>query len=407
MPVLFAGWACSFGNATLRLDTNSLSSFASLMFMSRTLHELCPLVLEQMKEYAAVLLDPEGAIAWMNGSAEQLFGHKFPDVAGKRADFLFVPEDIAQGVFQHEMETAAARDSMENDRWMVRADGSRFWANGAMFPLRNAEGELVGFAKMLRNRTDLRQQLETLRNEIAVLVESGKQKDTILGVASHELRNPLFATTVAVDTIRRAVPDTPQLAHPFGVIDRQLQSIRRLLDDITDATQASAGRLKLRRERVDLRHVVQRSLETMRPAIASRRHTVQESMLAVEIPVDGDADRLHQVVTNLIDNAVKYTPPGGRIVLAATTEGNEAVLKIDDDGIGIPPDMQASIFELFTRVPNPDTLNEKGLGIGLSLVKNLVAQHGGTIQVRSNGAGSGSEFTIRLPLATSSAAGST
>jgi signal transduction histidine kinase len=285
---------------------------------------------------------------------------------------------------------------------MMRANGSRFWANGAMFPLRDAAGEVAGFAKMLRDRTDLRQQLQAMRNEIAARVERERQKDHVLALASHELRNPLFAMTVAVDAIRRAAQNIPNLAEPFGVIDRQLHAIRRLLDDITDAARASTGQMKLRRDRLDLRDIIRGSLETMRPAIQSRGHVVHEILLPVAIPVDGDSDRLQQVVRNLVDNAVKYSPPGGRIGIEATTEGTEAVLKVEDNGMGVAPDMQSRIFELFTRVHHPDHQDEKGLGIGLALVKNLVAQHGGTIQVRSNGPGTGSEFTVRLPLATAS-----
>ena len=243
----------------------------------------------------------------------------------------------------------------------------------------------------------------TLRNEIAALTELDAQKNKILAVASHELRNPIFATTIALEMIRRAVPNTPKLEQLADTIDRQIQTIRRVLDDITDATRANTGKLKLKRERLDLREIIARARETMRSAMESRRHTVVEVLLPVPIPVEGDADRLHQVLVNLIDNAVKYTPPGGEIGIRATTEAREAVFEINDNGIGIPADMQAHIFDLFTQVPTPDDVHEKGLGIGLSLVKNLVTQHGGTIQVRSNGPGKGSEFIMRLPLAASEA----
>jgi two-component system CheB/CheR fusion protein len=290
---------------------------------------------------------------------------------------------------------------MENDRWMLRADGSRFWADGVMYPLRTGDGALLGFSKMLRDRTDLMQQMQSMRNEIAALGERSAQKDRVLAVAAHELRNPLFALTVGLDTVRRGLQDTGRYQEAFDAIDRQIQSIRRLLDDITDATQVRAGKLKLRHERVDLREVINRALETLRPAIQMRRHSVTEVLLPVTIPVDGDPDRLQQVVQNLIDNAVKYTPPGGTIGLEATIEANEAVFKIEDNGIGVAPDMQTQIFDLFTQAHDPGEVNEKGLGIGLALVKNLVLQHGGTVQVRSNGAGKGSEFTIRLTLARS------
>jgi two-component system CheB/CheR fusion protein len=371
--------------------------------MNPAFNQLFPLLLEQSREYAILLLDPECKVVWLNGCAEAIFGYRLADIVGKIPVFLFVPEDLAQGVFEHEIETATAQGSVDNDRWMMRADGSRFWANGATFSLRQTDGTLAGFGKMLRNRSALRQQMVTLRNEITALTELDAQKNKILAVASHELRNPIFATTVALEMIRRAVPSTPKLEQLADTIDRQIHAIRRVLDDITDATQVSTGKLKLKRERLDLREIITRALETMRSAIESRRHTVVEVLLPVPIPVEGDADRLQQVLVNLIDNAVKYTPTGGQIGIRATTEAKEAVFEINDNGIGIPADMHSHIFDLFTQVPNPDNVYEKGLGIGLSLVKNLVAQHGGTIQVRSNGPGKGSEFTMRLPLAASDA----
>ena len=370
------------------------------LVIGRALSELCPHLLEQMREYAFVLLDPQGTILWLNPEGEELFGHKLQNISGRNGELLFTPEDVERGIFEHERTTAAMQGSMQDDRWMMRADGSRFWANGIMYPLRGADGKLTGFAKMLRDRSDLQQQLQTLRNEIAALVERSMQKDKILAVAAHELRNPLFATSVAVDAVRHKLLDPAPFQQTFDVIDRQLQSMRRLLDDITDATQAQTGKLRLKRERLDLRDIITRALETMRPAIDSRRHAVNEVLLSAEIPVDGDATRLQQVVQNLIDNAVKYTPPGGHINIEATIEAAEAVLKIQDDGSGVAPDMQTHIFELFTQVLDPDNFDEKGLGIGLSLVKNLVLQHGGSVQVRSNGPGKGSEFTVRLPLAT-------
>jgi two-component system CheB/CheR fusion protein len=365
--------------------------------LSTTVGELYPLVLAQMREYAIVLIDPKGVVLWLNVSAEELFGHKLEGIVGRKGDLIFTPEDVSRGVFDHEMATAAAQGSMENDRWMKRADGSRFWANGAMYPLRNADGELVGFCKMLRDRTDLRQQLSALRNEIHALIERGQEKDKILAVAAHELRNPLFATSVAVDALRRVAQNAPE--QPFQVIERQLQTMRRLLEDITDAAQASTGKLKLKRVRLDVRDVILRALETMRPAVQARRHIVNEVLLPVPIPVTGDPDRLQQVLRNLIDNAVKYTPPGGIIGIEATIEGTDAVIKIEDNGVGVAAEMQTEIFNLFTQAADPDNLDEKGLGIGLSLVRNLVMQHGGTVQVRSNGLGKGSEFTVRLPLA--------
>lgn len=188
------------------------------------------------------------------------------------------------------------------------------------------------------------------------------------------------------------------LHYPIKLIERQVEFIRRLVDDLLDVTRISAGKIQLVLEPVDLREVLARAIETTRPTIAQRRHTLTQLLLPTPIVVRGDPVRLQQVFVNLLSNAAKYTPEGGRIEVRASREIDEALVHVLDNGIGIPSDMHPHIFKLFTQVSTGTRHSEGGLGIGLSLVKNLVELHGGSVQVRSEGADKGSEFTVRLPL---------
>jgi signal transduction histidine kinase len=182
------------------------------------------------------------------------------------------------------------------------------------------------------------------------------------------------------------------------MIDRQVRQTQRLIEDLTDLARSSRGRIELRMERLDLREMAQLAAESVQTAIADRRHELATVIPDLPVPVDGDPDRIQQVMINLLRNAARYTPPGGRISLSVAAEGAEGVVRIHDTGVGIPAGQLKEIFELFTQV-HPDNVDSRaGMGIGLALARELVELHGGTIQARSEGVGKGSEFIVRLPL---------
>jgi two-component system CheB/CheR fusion protein len=288
---------------------------------------------------------------------------------------------------------------MNNDRWLLRSDGSRFWASGSTTALRDDEGNVIGFGKTLRNRTDLKEQIETLRNRAEALMKADEHKNIFLSTLSHELRNPLAPLVNALQLIRMTAPGNAALQYPIKLIERQVEFIRRLVDDLLDVTRISAGKIQLELQPTDLRDVIARAVDSTRPLVAQRRHTLEQNILAAPIVVAADAGRLEQVFVNLLTNAAKYTPEGGRIEVRASMGQTEALVHVMDDGVGIPKEMQSNIFELFTQVAASLSRADGGLGIGLSLVKNLVELHGGSVQVRSEGPGRGSEFIVRLPLA--------
>jgi two-component system CheB/CheR fusion protein len=360
---------------------------------------LLRLLVDQTNEHAVMLLDVDGRIAWWNAGAEQIFGYAAADIAGEPLARLFTAEDIALGLPGHELAVARSGDAAEDDRWLVRADGSRFWATGVTIGLRDERSDCVGFGKVLRNRTDLMEQLEALRNRVADLEEASRRKDIFLSTLSHELRGPLSPLRNAAALIRMTAAASRDVEEPLRIIDRQVDALARLVDDLLDVARIGAGKVELDRQAVALQDVVGRAVETCAPIVAERGHRLEVLAAPRPIVVDADADRLQQVFANLITNAAKYTPRGGGIWVKTATEGEEAVVHVEDTGVGIPPDMLPRIFDLFTQVESSRAQSRQGLGIGLALVKELATLHGGSVQVRSEGKDKGSKFTVRLPLA--------
>lgn len=354
---------------------------------------------QQTREHAIILMDPEGKIVWWSPGAEQVFGHPPERVAGQLASIIFTPEDRERGIDRLELAVAGSDNVAEDDRWQLRADGSRLWASGIVLAIRGEAGELVGYTKLLRNRTDLREQIEALRNQVQELERDCRNKEVFFSTLSHELHNPLSPLTTAVRIIRDGLGGVPEdVEYALRIVERQIALLRRLVDDILDFARMGAGKLELRAQPVALEEVISQAVESARPLIEQRRHRLDVGRPDTPTVVHGDPDRLLQVFVNLLINAAKYTPPGGRIWIHATIEGHEAVVHVRDTGVGIPTDMLPRIFDLFTQVETAKAYAQGGLGIGLSLVKSFVALHGGSVQVRSDGEGKGADFTVRLPL---------
>ena len=367
--------------------------------MALTAQQMLWMFAQQTREHAIILINPEGRIAWFSPGAEHIFGLEAAQVVGQPTAILFTPEDVENGIDRLELTVADSDDAAEDDRWQRRSDGSRFWASGIVLAIRGDDGERIGYAKVLRNRTDLREQVEGLRSEVQRLDSDCKRKDVFLSTLSHELRNPLAPLTNAVRIIRMsATTPAPEVEYALRVVERQMELLRRLVDDLLDIARVGAGKIEVELEPVVLNDVITQAVESTRPLVEQRRHQLDVALPDVQLVVDGDANRLLQVFVNLLNNAAKYTPVGGRIWVHGTIEGHEAVVHVRDTGVGIPTDMQPRIFDLFTQVDSSKPYSQGGLGIGLSLVKNLVALHGGSVQVRSDGEGKGAAFAVRLPL---------
>jgi CheY-like chemotaxis protein len=228
-----------------------------------------------------------------------------------------------------------------------------------------------------------------------------------LATLAHELRNPLAPLRNAVQILRMQASASPQSQWAQDVIDRQINQMTRLIDDLLDVSRITRNKLELRRERIDLADVVRAAVETSRPLIDAGKHELLVTLPAQPIPLDADLTRLAQSIANLLNNAARYTEPGGHISLAAERQGSDVLISVKDNGVGIPPEMISRIFDMFTQVDRSITRSQGGLGIGLTLVKRLIEMHGGTISAHSDGVGHGAEFLIRLPVAIESTTPST
>ncbi|HEV8200237.1 MAG TPA: PAS domain S-box protein [Candidatus Polarisedimenticolia bacterium] len=236
------------------------------------------------------------------------------------------------------------------------------------------------------------------------LREANRRKDEFLATLAHELRNPLAPLRNGLQVMKLSGNDTKAVATSRVMMERQLEAMVRLIDDLMDVNRISRGKIELRRQPVDVAQVVRAAVETSGPLIEAARHRLDVELPKSPLVVDADETRLAQVLSNLLNNAAKYTEPGGHIRLAAARERGKAVISVKDTGVGIPRTMLPRIFDLFTQVDRSLEKSQGGVGIGLSLVKGLVELHGGQVEARSDGPGKGSEFVVRLPLLEEAAA---
>ena len=244
-----------------------------------------------------------------------------------------------------------------------------------------------------------------LEKTTQALQEANHRKDEFLAMLAHELRNPLAPIRTAVQLLRLKELTEPQRRRARDVIERQVEHLVNLIDDLLDVSRITRGMIKLQLEPVFLGAIVARAVETARPAIDAHRHSLELDLPDELISVEGDQTRLVQVIANILHNAAKFMDPGGRIRLTARRNGQDAVIRITDSGIGIAPEQMPKIFELFTQVHSKTEREQGGLGIGLALVRQLTEMHGGSVTVHSDGAGRGAEFTVRLPVMTPQVAG--
>ena len=231
------------------------------------------------------------------------------------------------------------------------------------------------------------------------LADQDRRKDEFLATLAHELRNPLAPIRTGLEVMRLAPPDDPTVGETREMMERQLAHMVRLVDDLLDVSRISHGKVELRRERLQLRAVIDQAVEVSSPLLVSAGHELILPAPGEVVWLDGDFTRLAQVVSNVLNNAAKYTPDGGRITLSTGVEGDVAVIRVADNGGGIPAEMLPKVFDLFAQVDRTLGQAQGGLGIGLSLVRKLLEMHGGTISAESPGVGLGSTFTVRLPLA--------
>ncbi len=340
-------------------------------------------LLESMTD-AFYALDRNFRLTYMNQRALDHFGQTREAMLGK---LLWDVLPVTPGtVFQQEYERAMREQCSVAFETRSRFSGG--WIEVRAFPTPQ------GLAAYFRDITFRKRAEEQLR-------EADRRKSEFLAILAHELRNPLAALRNGLHILKQPPSATPTNPAPrtVAMMDRQMTHLVRLVDDLLDLSRITNGKLELRRRKVSLTDVLGSAVESARTFIEARRHELVMDLRVHDLQVDADTDRLAQVFSNLLANSAKYTDEGGRIVLTVERENDEAVVAVQDNGIGIPPAALEHVFDMFSQVRPDEAHAIDGLGIGLSLVKTLVEMHGGSVRGFSEGAGRGSRFTVRLPIA--------
>ena len=339
-----------------------------------------------------------------NPEAYRIFGRTSEQAKMSMADFIerhVHPEDI--GTLRARLQEAMRPGERfhaefrnrrgEGDDWRWVEVVGRF-----LFDADTKPSQLVG---VITDVTERRELEDNLRRMAADLSEADHRKDEFLATLAHELRNPLAPIRNGIELLKRADGGIAQTRGVVGVMERQMTHMVRLVDDLIDVSRITRNKLELRKQPVELAQVILVAVEASRPSIEAKEQQLTVSLPPTPVHLEADLTRLVQVLANLLNNANKFTDRGGWITLAAERQGSDAVITVADNGSGIPVDMLGRVFDMFTQLERTVDRSQGGLGIGLSMVKRLVELHGGTVAIRSGGAGLGSEVEVRLPTALS------
>jgi len=349
---------------------------------------------QQALQYSILLLDEAAVVVWASPGAESILGSS--DLVGRPVSFCFPPDAVEAGVPEFEIEVARSRGWVEDDRWMRRADGSLFWAEGMAIRLRDAEGAPNGFLKLFRNRTEKKMASETLRNKVVEAEAKLDSHNAAIATAAHELRTPLASIQNCVYVLQDVAADDPRAGQAIDILKRSAANSVRLVNDLVDVERAALGKIALEFSMVSVADVLRAALHVAQTGVSMAQRRIDLILPAEDLRIEADALRLQQVLVNLISNAIRYTRENGRIWVTAVRQGDAALIKVEDNGCGIEPEDLQKIFELFSQAAV--ARGKGGLGIGLALVKQIVELHHGTVQAQSDGAGKGSSFFVRLPL---------
>ncbi|HEX6962659.1 MAG TPA: PAS domain S-box protein [Lacipirellula sp.] len=362
---------------------------------------------ESEETFRGIVAQSIAGVAEIDLEARFIFANpRYCDIVGRPIDELLKlsmqdishPEDLPENLRLLDRMLMDGTPYVVEKRY-IRPDGSHVWVNNSVSALRDRDGNLKAIVAVCVDVTDRRQAEEALRR-------ADRRKTEFLATLAHELRNPLAPIVNGLKLLELAESSPATRREARGVMNRQVQQLVRLVDDLLDISRITRNRLELRKERVHLTSVLDSAVETARPLIESFGHELAVDLPQEPVLLNADLTRLAQVVSNLLTNAAKYTNRGGRIILKATSSAGEVVLSVKDNGIGVAAEHLPQLFEMFSQVTSALERSEGGLGIGLALVRGLVEMHGGSVEARSDGLGRGSEFIVRLPVMTEQPAAS-
>jgi two-component system CheB/CheR fusion protein len=347
-----------------------------------------------------ITIDEHAIVHTFNPAAERIFGYDATEVMGRNVKLL-MPEPYRgehNGYVRSHLTTGVKRIiGVGREVVGLRKDGTTFPMDLAVSEFRMDDRRF--FTGIVRDITERKHLEGELLARAEALADANRGKDDFLAMLGHELRNPLAPIRASVELIRMQHVQAPALVRATDIIDRQTSHLTRIVDDLLDVARLTRGKLQIRKQRVELGPLVAQAVDAFRDTTAANQQALHLSIDDPPLWVDADPTRLSQVIANLVQNAVKFTPAGGRIDVSVATERERAVVRVRDTGAGIDPPLLPHVFDLFTQGWRTADGGLGGLGLGLTLVRRLVEQHAGTIRATSGGAGRGSEFTVALPVA--------
>jgi PAS domain S-box-containing protein len=368
-------------------------------------------LVDAVTDYAIFMLDATGHVATWNPGARRIKGYAPAEILGRHFSVFYTPEDRAAGKPDSVLETVRREGRFEEESWRIRKDGSRFWANVVITALRDQTGRITGFAKVTRDLTEKRtaeeNELSLVRKQLALeaseeareeMERVNRAKDEFLATMSHELRTPLTAITGWASLLRHKPLDADKLDKGLEVIHRNAWAQARLIGDLLDLSRIISGKLRLAMSRTEILPIIAAAADVVRPAAENKG-------LRLVVDVDpeigetvADAERVQQILWNLLANAVKFTPRGGCITVTGGRLDSRIVINVKDTGAGIHPEHLPHIFERFMQADASTTRKHGGLGLGLAIVRHLFEAHGGTVEAHSEGVDHGATFTLTLPI---------
>jgi PAS domain S-box-containing protein len=392
----------------------------------RTSEERMRLLIASVKDYAIFVLDPTGHVASWNPGAERLKGYTAKEIIGQHFSRFYPAEDIRAGKCEMELAVAQQVGRFEDEGWRIRKDGSRFWANVVITPIRDDSGSLIGFAKVTRDLSErkrhdderltlaraeeARRAAEENQERLSALAhdlrlsrdkaeEATRLKDEFLATVGHELRTPLSAILGWSRMLQGGSMNPAKTTRAIDAIVRNAAAQSQIIDDLLDVSRIVAGQLRLDVDFIDISQTVNAGVDVVRAAAEAKGVTLQIAINPEAGVIRGDSGRVQQIVWNLVNNAVKFTPRGGRVTLSLRRTDASMEIEVADTGRGIVRDFLPHVFERFAQQEGSNSRKAGGLGLGLAIVKHLVELHGGTVEVHSAGENLGATFTVKLPLA--------
>ncbi|MDB5742612.1 MAG: domain S-box protein [Polaromonas sp.] len=349
-------------------------------------------MVEAVADYAFFLLDPAGLVLSWNTGARKLTGYEADEVLGQPASIFYPRELHDQHCPAHALKTAAETGVFEDEGWHVRKDGTQFWAHALVTQVQGGQGELLGFSTLMRDLSK--------RRRISLLEEEGRRMTNFLAMLAQELRHPLTPLFNAVTLLAHEKSESKAVQATRDLLDRQVSQLNSLADHLLDVSQITSGKIQLAASPVRVCDVVREAVASVQPLAQSKSHCLDVQLGEDDLWVFGDRARIVQILSHLLGNAVKFTPENGHVRVQTKASAASVQIVVADNGPGIPPENLARVFDLFVQ-GRPDAAQlQGGLGLGLSVVKQLVALQGGEVAAFSQGVpGEGCEFVVTLPAA--------